>query len=548
MRVEGEEEEAADEEAVLGKHQQQQKKQPGEKRRAVVWEWEVLNSVAPIWTRSPRHVSDAEYIEFYKVLAHTYREPLRWAHFSVEGDATFTALLYIPHDLSLDAWEPVKAGAPRPPHVRLFVRHVFVTEQQVFELLPPWLRFMVGVVDSDDLPINVGRETVQETRMVEAIKAKLVSKTLAMVRQMFADDPNRTGAYARFHDRFASALKLGAAEDPANRDTLLDLLLFDSTYTDAAEKNNSKGVAADEQDEQDDEEVRPFGAERPVRARQRTTLREYVERAHALDAGKSEKKQRQQCVLYVAADTLEEARRSPLLERVVAEGREALLLSDAVDEHVMAAVRSYVPPDQRGSKRPERFRFVDLARNDDALAFLSAGAQDDDGEKAREQERGVQRVERLAEWMKEAVGLPQLERVVASTKLRTSPAAVTVNEHGLTSSMERLVRGQTLRLQEQQQLLEQVRRTPTRVLELNPQHPLVREMARRVNNGDTDARLRRAAKMLYHTALATSGYEDDEPADLAATAYSLLEDDLGVTQNEQHQEKQEKQENNKDEL
>jgi len=164
-------------------------------------------------------------------------------------------------------------------------------------------------------------------------------------------------------------------------------------------------------------------------------------------------------------------------------------------------------------------------------------------------------VEKLAEWMKEALDSPQLDRVVASTKLRRSPAIVTANDQGFTSNMERLIRAQTMRSPDQQINL---RSLPTRVLELNPQHPLIRAMTTRFNAGNTDSTLRRAAKLIYHTALATSGYIDDEPEDLATTVYAVLSetldaplnsDDVEVPQKqEEPAEAKENKDNDKDEL
>jgi len=467
-------------------------------KKVHVWEWEVLNSLAPIWTRSPQNVKKEEYIEFYKVLSHSSKDPLTWAHFSVEGDATFKALIYVPHELSQSVWSP-QIGANSSSNIRLFVRHVFVTEQQVFDLIPPWLRFMVGVVDSDDLPINVGRETIQETKMVEAIKKKLVSKSLAMMNDLFNQDENFTGNYSEFISRFGAALKLGALEDTENRDKLLDLQLFDSTHTVTIE--DGKVVAGP-----------------------KTTLSAYVKRMKALDEGKSDK-EKQRSVLYLTGSTLDDVRRSPLLERVVEEGgREVLLLTDPMDEYMFASIRGYnihVPgEDRKKNPVPERIPFVDLSRNENDLRFLNQ-----DEAKQKDQERWARRVEKLADWMKEAVGMSKLDRVVASKKLRRSPAIVTANEQGFTSNMERILRAQAMRPQEEQALLRN-RNIPTRVLELNPQHPLIRAMTKRFNTGHADDTLVRAAKLLYHTALATSGYIDDEPEDLATTVYALLSETL----------------------
>jgi len=381
---------------------------------------------------------------------------------------------------------------------------VFVTEQQVFDILPPWLRFMVGVVDSDDLPINFGRETIQETKMVEAIKKKLVSKSLNMMNEMFNEDKNFTGNYTKFYKKFSNALKLGVIEDWENRGRLLDLLLFDSTNT--VSIVDGKVVAGPP-----------------------TTLRDYVERMQAMDKDKPSAEQ-QHSILYLSGESLEEIRKSPLLERVVEEGgREVLLVTDPMDEYVLASVRAYSlgqrPEDKKKKDNPvpPRFPFVDLAKNENDLSFLNQ-----DEKKKRDQDIWAKRVEKLAEWMKEAIGMPQLDRVVASTKLRRSPAIVTANEQGLTSNMARIIRAQSMRPQDQRAALQESRNKPSRVLELNAQHPLIRTMVKRFKAGQTDDTLRRAAKLLYHTALASSGYMEDEPEDFSTTVYDFLSDALSA--------------------
>ena len=560
---EQEQEQEMQEQEMQEEQEEEKPKNKKETKKVIVWEWEVLNSLAPIWTRSPQRVTEDEYVEFYKVLAHTHHAPLAWAHFSVEGAASFRALLYIPHELRLDVWAPpgaqtaqtqgTQAPAPAPgpaPGVRLFVRHVFVTEQQVVELLPPWLRFMVGVVDSDDLPVTVGREAVLGARAVDAIQHKLVSKALAMMAQLRADDPALTGNYSRFHSRFASALKLGAAEDRANRAALLDLLLFDSTYTLNLTHTNSNSNNDEQEEEQEQQE------------RAKTTLRAYVERLRARTRKQkqeqeqtgedssttdeeSQRRQRRKAhqILYLAGASLDDLQKSPLLERAAGEdGREVLLLTDPMDEYLIAAVRAYeLPPDvldndtdngndnnenekKKTPKKPERYVFIDLSRNENEL------------EPETGQDRWARRVEPLAEWMRGAIGVPQLERVVASTKLARSPAVVTAGDQGLTSNMERLVRAQAVRPREQQAALDAARRAPSRVLELNARHPLVRAMTERLNTGRADKTLVRAAKLLYHTALAASGYADDEPQDLADTAYAILQELLDDVPNKNKEE------------
>jgi molecular chaperone HtpG len=247
----------------------------------------LLNSQKPLWSRPRESITTEEYAAFYKHLAHAWDEPLETVHFKAEGASEYTALLFVPGERPPDLF-----GGAQPPACRLslYVRHVFVAAE-CSELLPPWLRFVHGVVDSQDLPLNVSREVLQQNREVARIRARLVRKlldALAALRDTRRDD------YVRFWTAFGPVLKEGLVTDPAEREALGALLLCASSHGDAP-----------------------------------TTLTEVLARA---PAGERE-------LLVLQADDLASARRSPHLEAWRAAGREVLFFTDPIDEWLLEHVR-----------------------------------------------------------------------------------------------------------------------------------------------------------------------------------------------------------------
>ena len=247
----------------------------------------VLNSQKPLWSRPRDEVSAEEYAGFYKHIAHAWDEPLETVHFKAEGASEYTALLFVPSERPFD---PLGGGPPEKSHVALYVRHVFV-EADCEELVPAWLRFVHGVVDSQDLPLNVSREILQQNREMARIRGRVVRKLLDALARMRDE---RREDYVRFWNAFGPVLKEGLVTDPAEREALGELLL----------------VASSSQEEP-------------------TTLAEYAAR---LPEGERD-------VLVLAAEDAESARRSPHLEAWRAAGREVLLFSDPIDEWVLEHCR-----------------------------------------------------------------------------------------------------------------------------------------------------------------------------------------------------------------
>jgi len=255
---------------------------------------ETLNQAKAFWTRPKSELKDEDYQAFYKHLTHDSEPARAWSHNKVEGNLEYTSLLYLPKRAPFDLFERERERE-RSGGVQLYVKRVFIMDKAA-ELLPPWLRFMRGLVDTDDLPLNVSRELLQNNRTVEKIKSALVKRTLDLLEELAADKPVE---YAEFWNTFGAVLKEGVIEDPAQKERIAKLLRFHSTASasDAAE----------------------------------VTLADYVSRM----------KTDQKSIYYLTADTLAAARNSPHLEGFRARGLEVLLLTDRIDEWVASHLHEF---------------------------------------------------------------------------------------------------------------------------------------------------------------------------------------------------------------
>eukprot|EP00123_Amoebidium_parasiticum_P016200 comp23329_c0_seq1/m.38426 comp23329_c0_seq1/g.38426 ORF comp23329_c0_seq1/g.38426 comp23329_c0_seq1/m.38426 type:complete len:799 (-) comp23329_c0_seq1:221-2617(-) len=264
-------------------------KKESKKETETVWDYEQLNTVKPIWTRSPKDISSQEYTDFFKTAFRQHEEPMTHMHFDAEGEISFKALLYVPAQGAaqlLNGYNKAKA------HLKLFVRRVFITDE-LTEMLPKYLSFVLGLVDSDDLPLNVSRETLQQTKLVKLMRKKLVRKVLEMFKRL-ADAGEET--YQKFWKEYGTFIKLGTIEDAANRAKLAKLLRYPSSH----------------------------GANL-------TSLEDYVDRM----------KQDQEAIYYMPGLSLEEASSSPLVERLLKRGYEVLYFVEPVDEYTAGHLQEF---------------------------------------------------------------------------------------------------------------------------------------------------------------------------------------------------------------
>ncbi len=341
----------------------------GDEKETPAPEFEAVNSATALWTRSRSEVDDDEYKEFYKYVSHDFEDPLSWSHNKVEGKLEYTSLLYLPKRAPFDLYN---REAPRG--LKLYVQRVFIMDDAE-QFLPLYLRFVKGIVDSNDLPLNVSREILQEDDRVTSIRNALTKRVLGLLDTMANKDPDD---YQAFWDEFGEVLKEGAGEDFANRDALLKLLRFATTKGDGATKNIG--------------------------------LEQYLERAA----------DEQDTIYYICAETYEAAANSPHLEVFKERGVEVLVMFDRIDEWLMSMLTEY-----------EGKKFVDVMRGDVQLPGESKDEEKEDEEDAADDHPLVERIEGV---LKE-----QVEGVRTSKRLTQSPACLVLAEHAMGAQMRKIM-------------------------------------------------------------------------------------------------------------
>lgn len=332
-------------------------------------EWEQVNKGTALWMRNKADISDEEYADFYKHIGHDFQEPLAHVHNRVEGSNEYTSLLYIPARAPFDLWER------EPKHgVKLYVRRVFIMDE-ADKLMPRYLRFVKGVVDSDDLPLNVSREILQHDKKIDSIRSANTKRILGLLETMAKDDPEK---YQGFWDEFGRVLKEGPAEDYANREKLGGLLRFVTTRSEGKVQNVS--------------------------------LDEYIERMQ----------EKQEKIYYITADSYAAASNSPHLEIFKQKDVEVLLLIDRVDEWLVTHFNEY-----KGK------HLQSVAKGELDLGEMEGQEEKEVEEKATEEHKGL--VERIQKALGEAV-----KEVRVSRRLTESPACLVVGDYDMSANLQRV--------------------------------------------------------------------------------------------------------------
>merc|ERR1719478_995819 len=462
------------------------KKPKTKKVNEEVVEWTQVNSETAIWTRSPRDVEEDEYNRFYSTISKDTEKPLTKMHFSAEGEIEFKSILFVPKKAPYDLLE----GKAKSANIKLYVRRVFITDE--FEdLMPRWLSFIKGVVDSEDLPLNVSREMLQTSKVLRVIKKKLVTKALEMIRKMAekkkkkdsdededeekkedddeeeekaepnpAEEAEDNEEYLKFWKEFNKAIKLGLYEDSSNRTKLAKLLRFQTSKT----------------------------------GDNWTSLEKYISRM-----AKGQKN-----IYYISAETKEQAEKSPYLERFRKKGIEVLYYTDPIDEYAMPQLTEF-----------KGFQF--MGANKENLKF------DDDAEDEAKVKKLGETHKKLTDWAKETLG-SKVEKVVISNRLLETPAIIVSSQYGWSTNMERIMKAQTMGSQDKsQQMVSQ------KTLEINPAHPIIRELKSRVEADDKDKDALDSVNTLFDVALIGTGLTPADPNEFAARLQTLLRLGLGVS-------------------
>ena len=343
-----------------------------EGKEIISTEQETVNKANALWTRSKNDISDEEYKEFYKHISHDYHEPAKWVHARVEGAQEYTQLLYIPSKAPFDLYD-----ANRRYGIKLYVKRVFIMDDAE-KLLPNYLRFVRGIIDSQDLPLNVSREILQSSRDIDAIRSGSTKKILGLLEDIAKNEPEK---YAELWEEFGPVIKEGIIEDHANKERVAKLCRFASTHNDSNVKNVS--------------------------------LDDYISRM----------KDGQDKIYYITAESYNAAKNSPHLEVFKQKGIEVILLTDRVDEWVVGHLFEF-----------DKKQLISVAKGK-----LYLGKLDDEKPSEEEIKQQDEQAKPVLEKIKTALGA-KVKEVVVTTRLVDSPACLVVDNNAMSMQLERMLR------------------------------------------------------------------------------------------------------------
>ncbi|GMI16912.1 hypothetical protein TrLO_g7074 [Triparma laevis f. longispina] len=442
---------------------------PSIKKEVFKFEWVRANDSVAIWAREKDEVSDDEYKEFYNNLSKDGTTSENWIHFKAEGEVEFKGIMYIPDEAPHDMWDRYY---DKEAKIRLYVRKVLISDE-FDDLVPQYLNFIRGVIDSDDLPLNVNRESLQQSKILKVMGKKIVRKALEMLRKMattdaeFEADKDEKGdvkkaPYIRFWEQFGKSMKLGVIEDSSNRSKLIKLLRYKTSKTGEDDWRS---------------------------------LEDYV----------GDMKEWQQHIYYIAGADIDTVSKSAFCEKLHKKGLEILYLVDPIDEYAMQQITEF-----------DGKRLMSVTK--EGLKF---GDEDEDLVAGREKAYN-KKFQPLTRFLKQTYD-KNVAKVVVSQRVEDSPVVIVTGQWGNSANMERIMRAQAFSDSNKNSYL-----NAQKTMEINPRHPLITKLLDMVLEDDRSQGAKDAAMMLYDTASLISGFQIEEIEDYNKRMLRVLKDNMGV--------------------
>jgi len=477
-------EEKKEEDLEVKEEKKEEEKKP--KTRSVQewkWDWELVNENKPIWLRDRKEITNDEYIKFYKAITKDQEDPYSWDHGNTEGEAQYKYLIYFPSKRPYDMFENYYG---KNSALKLYVRRVLVNEQ-FEELMPRYLNFIKGVVDSDDLPLNVSREQLQQDKMIKMMSKKLVRTAIHKMLKLAAaevedddeedeedddekeeeekedEDKKTDNKFLTFYENFGKNIKLGVIEDTANRSRLAKLLRFYSL-------KNAKDLIS---------------------------LDDYI----------SEMKEKQEDIYYFAGEEKDTMLNSPLVQKFKEKDINVLLLDDPIDEFCVQNLGEY-----------EKKKLKNVAKGD-----IKFGDEDDLQKKKEKKIKEAFKV--LVDWWKKLLGA-KVETIKISKRLSDTACIITTSEYGYTANMARIQKAQAFTNQAKQDSSYMYGK---KTLEINPDHPSIKDLREKVLKFEIPpSEVEDTATLLYDTALLTSGFQIEDPNEFSERMDRVLKFNLNI--------------------
>jgi heat shock protein beta len=493
-KAEGEGEDAekpeGDDELEVGEDEDGDKEESKPKTKKIqkdVSDWKLLNTAKAIWTRTPSEITDEEYEQFYKSLTKDYSGYMEKIHFTAEGEITFKSILFIPKRAEYGLYDKFYQ---QNTALKLYVRRVLISDK--FEdFLPKYLNFVKGVVDSEDLPLNVSRETLAQSRVLKVMGKKMTRKVLGLLRKMAEEErsgdeeedeeteeteekveqtddsekseeeekkveEDKEGKYTTFYKEFGKSIKLGVIDDRSNKSKLTKLLRYKSS------KSDDKLIG----------------------------LEDYVDNMQ----------EGQKYIYYITGPSLEEVKKSPMLETLVRRGYEVIFMVEALDEYVIQSMSEF--------------------DGHDLMSITKEGLKFGDEEKEKAKlEKLTEEFKTLTDWLqgKLASAFTKVNKVAVSNRLGQFPAVLVTSQYGWSANMERIMKAQTFADPEKQAGM-----VSKKTMEINPRHPTIKALREKVESNPDDVALEDLAFLLHDAAAVASGFSIGEATTFASRVHRVV--------------------------